>query len=69
MHIKYDTNGNKVLAITASDLAGARGFHVQTLYHLPKTHKDGLGAWTDEELREYLKEHGTKRQKELFGIY
>lgn len=68
MHIKFDTNGNRVLAITSHDLAGARGFSIQTLGNLPRTHRDGVGPWTEGEARQYLKHHGSPRQKELFGI-
>jgi hypothetical protein len=68
MQIKFDVNGNRVLSLDKNDLAGARGFSVQTLGHLPKTHRDGIGPWTDGELRAYVREFGTPRQKEIFGI-
>ena len=69
MEINFDTNGNRVLKYNKHDLGGARGFSIQTLGNLPQTHRDGMGCWTEGEVRAYLKEFGTPRQKELFGIY
>ena len=66
--IKFDTNGNRVVSYSKSDLGGARGFSIQTNGALPKTHREGIGSWTDGEVAAYLKEHGTPRQKDLFGI-
>lgn len=68
MKIKFDTNGNRVLAITSEDLAGARGFSIQTLGNLPKTHRNGIGEHTDAEVRNYLTKHGSPRQRDLYGI-
>jgi len=68
MKIKFDTNGNRTLVIDKSDLAGARGFSIQTLGNLPEAHRNGVGDYTDAEVRAYLTEHGTPRQRELYGI-
>lgn len=68
MKIAWDSNGNRVLKVESSDLAGARGFSVQTLGNLPATHRDGIGPHTNKELRAYLSQFGSPRQKELFGI-
>lgn len=68
MKIKFDTNGNRCLVYESSDLAGARGFSIQTVGNLPRTHRDGIGEYTDGETRVYLAKFGTPRQKQLFGI-
>jgi len=68
MKIKFDTNGNRCLALDKSDLAGARGFSIQTLANLPRTHRDGIGEHTLPEVREYVREYGSNREKKLFGI-
>ena len=68
MKIKFDTNGNRCLVYESSDLAGARGFSIQTLGNLPETHRNGIGPYTDGEARTYLAKYGTARQKELFGV-
>ena len=64
-----DTNGNRILKVSFRD--GTRGFSVQTNGNLPETHRFPFGTFTDyiaaEELNAYVKEHGTKRQKELLG--
>ena len=67
MKISRDTNGNKILKIEASDLNGARGFSVQTLGNLPKTHLDGIFSGTRDELVSFINEHGTDRQKQLIS--
>ena len=73
MKVGHDINGNRVLHITRDDVKG-RGFSIQTLGNLPETHRlfgqvqpEDL-AMVDREVRAYLSEHGTPRQKELFGI-
>ncbi len=68
MKIKFDTNGNRCLLYESSDLAGARGFSIQTLGNLPETHRDGTGVYTDGEAKSYIQQFGTARQKELFGV-
>jgi hypothetical protein len=68
MRIKFDSNGNRTLLIDRSDLAGARGFSIQTLGNLPETHRFGVGEYTDAEVRAYLTECGTPRQRKLYGI-
>jgi hypothetical protein len=68
MKIAFNTNGNRVLKLSSDDLGGARGFSIQTLGNLPMTHRDGVGSHTDGEMRDYLRKHGTKRQKELYRL-
>ena len=68
MKIAHDTNGNRILKIEGSDLGTKRGFSIQTLGNLPDTPRNGITAGTDAEVRNYLKAHGTPRQKELYGI-
>lgn len=68
MNIGHDSNGNRILKVGKSDLGGARGFSIQTLGNLPITHRDGIVAGTDRELRGYIFAHGTERQKFLFGM-
>lgn len=67
MKIKIDTNGNRCLKIESSDI-GARGFSIQTMGNLRETHRNGIGAYTINEVRDYIAEYGTPRQKILFGI-
>ena len=64
MKTGYDRNGNRVLRVT---VAGARGFSIQTLGNLPKTHRDGVGPWSEGEASEYVKRYGTKRQREVMN--
>ena len=68
MKISSDINGNRVVKIESSDLAGGRGFSIQTLGNLPQTHRNGIGPYTDDEIRKYLEMFGSARQKELFGV-
>lgn len=68
MRIDFDTNGNRILKIEGSDLGTKRGFSIQTLGNLPDTHRNGVTGNTDAEVRDFLQKHGTKRQKELYGI-
>jgi len=68
MKIKYDTNGNKTLSISKHDLAGARGFSIQTLGNLPETHRNGVGKWTMFELKSYISKHGTSLQRSALGV-
>ena len=68
MKITHDPNGNRILKIEGSDLAAKRGFSIQTLANLPETHRNGITAATDAEVRDYLTKNGTARQKELYGI-
>ena len=63
MKIKRDVNGNKILVVTGKDLGVSRGFSVQTLGNLPLTHKYGIADFTGSELFEYVKSHGTIKQK------
>ena len=69
MQITHDTNGNRVVKIEKSDLAGARGFSIQIdSQSFPKTYYNGINNSTDGEIRAYLAEFGTRHQKELFGV-
>lgn len=69
MKISFDTNGNKVVKISSEDLGGrGRGSSIQTLYNLKMTHREGIGSYTQGEISEYLRNHGTQRQKELWGV-
>ena len=72
--IAMNKNGQKVLKIKAE---GHRAFSIQTNGNLPTWHKYGVG-WTlhpnytydaeerFNELRDYLAECGTDKQKEIF---
>lgn len=72
MRIDRDTNGNKVLKLSSSDLGGHRGFSIQTLGNLPKTHrllnselqgsKEHRKA-AAKEVEVFVKRHGTPKQK------
>ena len=61
-HTSRDRNGNKTLIITPKN---ARGFSIQTMGNLPKTHRHGVGDYTPEEVRDYVLKCGTARQRAI----
>lgn len=72
MRIDRDKNGNKVLKLSSLELGGQRGFSIQTLGNLPKTHRllnselQGDAELRGEVAREveaFVKRHGTPKQK------
>ena len=63
--IGRDYNGNKIVKVIPEN--GARGFRVQTLGNLDQTHRDGVGEWTPGEVAEYVRKHGTPRQRAIMG--
>lgn len=48
--LSRDTNGNKTLRVKTE---GSRARSVQTNGNLPRTHRDGIGAWTPGEVETY----------------
>lgn len=60
--IAKDINGNKVCRIR--NIGNA--FSIQTLGNMPRTHRDGIGAWTEGEVRAHVLAYGTPRQKAMF---
>lgn len=67
LRLSRDENGNKVLKVS---VAGLRGFSVQTLVNMPKTHKMKHGESFDEEtalqeLNAYISRYGTQKQKDF----
>ena len=67
MKIKFDVNGNRCLKLDKSDI-GSRGFSVQTLGNLPRTHREGIGPWTMAEVYAYVREYGTLTQKQKLNM-
>ncbi len=65
MELGYDTNGNQTLKIKVE---GSRAVSIQTLGNLPHTHREGVSTTTAGEVRRYVEEFGTSRQKELLGM-
>ena len=73
LEIKRDVNGNKIARFHSA--TSKRGFSVQTLGNLPELHKLSVGesipahmdvaCWI--EFVEFIKTHGTKRQKSFFA--
>ena len=64
-----DVNGNKIIKVKVGT---ARAFNIQTNGNLPKTHQalddDDINyAQTQNEVHAYIKQYGTKRQKEILG--
>jgi hypothetical protein len=63
-----DTNGNKVVKVSAK---GKRGFSIQTNGNLPQTHamtNDGMNAHIiHDELRAFCGIYGTKKQQEILS--
>lgn len=57
-----DRNGNSIVRIT---IPGARSFSVQTNGNLPETHRDGICPATEGEVRAYVRQFGTARQRGL----
>lgn len=60
LRIDRTREGNRVLRV---GVEGGRGFSVQTLGNLPRTHRDGVGPWTWGELADWVQRHGTERQR------
>jgi hypothetical protein len=56
MKLTHDRNGNRFLRIR-----GMRG--IQTNGNLPRTHRDGVGPWTEAEVSDYVKRYGSKGQR------
>lgn len=72
IRIDYDINGNKVAKFIPGK--GVRGFSVQTNGNMPNTHRnyskgDIAGQDAKNELHAYIKQHGTKAQKEALGWF
>jgi len=69
LKLGHDINGNKVLKASFRD--GTRGFSVQTLGNMPRTHRNGFVDFVEHvaesELHGYIKIYGTTRQKGLLG--
>lgn len=61
-HLGRDTNGNKTVLVRPGS------FTIQTLGNLPRTHRDGIGEWTPDEVEAHVRQHGTKHQKLALGI-
>lgn len=62
LSLSRDRNGNRVLRVGVD---GARGFAIQTNGNLSRTHRDGVGPWTLPEVRAWVSEYGTPRQREV----
>ena len=62
--IGRDTCGNRVVRVR---IPGRRGFSIQTNGVLPRTHRDGVGPWTQGEVSAHVRKFGTARQKEMIG--
>lgn len=56
-----DRNGNRVLRIS-----GARP-GIQTNGAMPRTHRDGIGPWTMDEVRAFVEAYGTPSQRRAIG--
>lgn len=63
--ISRDINGNKTIRIQAP---GRRGFSIQTNGNLPNTHRNGVTAMTDGEVRNWIDQHGTEHQKAIMAL-
>ena len=60
-----DTNGNKVCKVK---LPSARAFSIQTNGNLPQTHRNGVCDATAGEVRAYVEECGTTKQRAMLGM-
>jgi hypothetical protein len=63
---KMDANGNQIVTVKP---ASGRGFSIQTNGNLPTTNRDGVGAWTEGEVREYVRKFGTDRQRQIMDCW
>lgn len=63
--IKINKNGLKYVSVKIGD---SRAFTIQTNGNLKETHRLGLGADIEKEVREYVQQHGTDHQKQLLNI-
>lgn len=63
MKISRDVNGNKILKIESKDITSGRGFSIHTLGNLPETHREGIFYNSKNEIFEYIRLHGTDKQK------
>jgi len=61
----YDKNGNKICTI---GLPGERAFSIQTLGNMPQTHRNGVCNATAGEVRAYVRECGTTKQRAMLGM-
>lgn len=68
MKLSRDINGNKTLKIESTDLNSGKGFSIQTLGNLPKTHRDGVGSWTSGEVISHVRQYGTQSQQDKMGL-
>lgn len=70
MKISRDTNGNKILKVEKSDTVNGdfRGFSIQTNGNLSLTHSMGLNYATMIEVKTYVKQYGTIKQREALGL-
>lgn len=64
LSLSRDRNGNRVLLVRRGP---GRGFSIQTNGNLPRTHRDGVGPWTEGEVRAWVAAYGTDREKALMG--
>lgn len=72
LKLSHDSNGNKIVQIKQ---AGARAFSIQTLGNLPKVHRmtaenikySDNQAIAESEIRNHVKQCGTKSQKTALG--
>ena len=62
--IGTDRNGKRIVKV---QFQGERGFSIQTNQNLPDTHRNGVTYITDNEVSDYVKHYGTKRQREMMG--
>ena len=62
--IGRDTNGNKVIRYSRKECL-LFGFSIQTNGNLPRTHKEGIGPWTKQEVTSYIAKHGSPRQQAI----
>ena len=61
MKLGMDRNGNRVLRVVP-------GLSIQTNGNLPRTHCDGIGYWTLNEVTVWVAAYGTPKQKEKASL-
>ena len=63
--IGRDRNGNRICRVKPAE---GRGFTIQTNGNLIRTHRDGIGPWTQGEVSAYVRAYGTKTQREKLNL-
>jgi len=65
IELSRDRNGNKIVRFKPDH---GRGFSVQTLGNMPRTHRDFDASTALSQLVAYVRQHGTDKPKDAIGL-